>query len=130
MDSTHELILMGIAVASALVVIYFAHAMFITNGVLPADKEEKLKPWQRVVYNKYYVDEFYDAVIRKPLDAVSSVFYKFFDIKIIDAVVNGVGSTVTGIGSVVRQLQTGNIGFYVVSMVVGVVLILLFTFII
>ena len=37
-----------------------------------------MKPWQRVIYNKYYVDEFYDAVIRKPLDAISNAFYKFF----------------------------------------------------
>lgn len=125
-----EWMLMGIAVASALVVIYFAHSMFITNKVLPASSEEKMRPWQRLVYNKYYVDEFYDAVIRKPLDLISEAFYKFFDLKIIDAIVNGIGSAVTGIGSLVRQLQTGNIGFYVVGMVVGVVLILLFTFII
>lgn len=125
-----EWMLMGIAVASALVVIYFAHSMFITNKVLPASSEDKMRPWQKLVYNKYYVDEFYDAVIRKPLDLISEAFYKFFDLKIIDAIVNGIGSAVTGIGSLARQLQTGNIGFYVVGMVVGVVLILLFTFII
>jgi NADH-quinone oxidoreductase subunit L len=130
MSHDTEWMLMGIATASALVVIYFAHAMFITNKVLPASSEEKMRPWQRLVYNKYYVDEFYDAVIRKPLDLISDAFYRFFDLKIIDAMVNGVGDTVTGIGSVVRRLQTGNIGFYIVGMVVGVVLILLFTFII
>jgi NADH-quinone oxidoreductase subunit L len=130
MNHDTEWMLMGIATASALVVIYFAHAMFITNKVLPASSEEKMRPWQRIVYNKYYVDELYDAVIRKPLDVLSEAFYKFFDLKIIDAIVNGVGSAVTGTGSLIRQLQTGNIGFYVVGMVVGVVLILLFTFII
>ena len=130
MSHNTEWMLMGIATASALVVIYFTHAMFITNKVLPAESEDKMRPWQRLVYNKYYVDEIYDAVIRKPLDIISDAFYRFFDLKIIDAMVNGVGSAVTGVGSVVRQLQTGNIGFYIVGMVVGVVLILLFTFII
>ncbi len=125
-----EWTLMGIAVLSACAVIYFAHSMFITNRVLPVDSEEKLKPWQKLIANKYYVDEFYDAVIRKPLDIVSSAFYKFFDLQIIDGIVNSVGNAVTGIGSGIRLLQTGNIGFYIVSMVLGVVLILLFTFII
>lgn len=125
-----EWTLMGIAVASACAVIYFAHSMFIGNKVLPVSSEDKLKPWQKLVYNKYYVDEFYDAVIRKPLDLLSVAFHKFFDLQIIDGMVNAVGSAVTGIGSVVRLLQAGNIGFYVVSMVLGVVLILLFTFII
>jgi NADH-quinone oxidoreductase subunit L len=125
-----EWTLMGIAVLSACAVIYFAHAMFITNGVLPVNSEDKLKPWQKLVANKYYVDELYDAVIRKPLDLISEAFYKFLDLQIIDGIVNGVGSAVTGTGSLVRRLQTGNIGFYIVSMVLGVVLILLFTFII
>jgi NADH-quinone oxidoreductase subunit L len=104
--------------------------MFVTNRVLPVDSEDKLKPWQKLVANKYYVDEFYDAVIRKPLDVISVAFHKFFDLQIIDGLVNSIGSAVTGIGSGIRLLQTGNIGFYVVSMVLGVVLILLFTFII
>ena len=130
LEHNTEWMLMGLAVLAAVAVIYFAHAMFVTNGVLPADKEEKLKPWQKLVHNKYYVDEFYDAVIRKPLDLVSKALYKFFDTQLIDGLVNGVGSTVTGLGSMIRQLQTGNIGFYIVSMVLGVILILLFTFII
>ena len=124
-----EWTLMGLAVAAACAVIYFAHAMFITNGVLPIESEDKMKPWQKLVYNKYYVDELYDAIIRKPLDAISKVFYKFLDLQLIDGIVNSVGNAVKGTGSVIRLLQTGNIGFYIVSIVAGVVLILLFKFI-
>jgi NADH-quinone oxidoreductase subunit L len=89
-----------------------------------------MKPWQRVIYNKYYVDEIYDALIRKPLDFLSSAFHKFLDIQLIDGLVNGVGSSVKAIGSSVRYLQAGNIGFYIMSMAMGVVLILLLTFLI
>lgn len=130
LEHNTEWTLMGIAVLSAAAVIYFAYSMFITNGVLPEEKEEKLKPWQKLIYNKYYVDEFYNAVITKPLDILSKFFHKFMDNQVVDGIVNGVGTTVTGVGSLVRQLQTGNIGFYIVSMVLGVILILLFTFII
>ncbi len=125
-----EWMLMGLAVAGAAAVIYFTYLLFIKNRVLPAEKEEQLKPWQRVIYNKYYVDEFYDAVIRKPLDFLSTLFHKFIDNQVVDGIVNGIGSLVKGLGSVVRLVQTGNIGFYVMSMAMGVVFIILLTFLI
>lgn len=125
-----EWILMGLAVAGALAVIYFANMMYNKNKVLPAEKEEQLKPWQRLISNKYWIDELYDSVIRKPLDLLSEVFHKFLDIAMIDGIVNGVGMTVKGLGSGIRLLQQGNIGFYVVSMVLGAAFILLITFLI
>jgi len=130
MSHETEWTLMILAVSAALAVIYFTYLMFMKYKVKPADKEEQLRPWQRVIYNKYYVDELYDAVIRRPLDGLSKLFYKFFDTELIDGIVNGVGSTVKVIGSSVRYLQNGNIGFYLMSMVLGVVFIVLLTFLI
>lgn len=125
-----EWMLMGLAVAGALAAIYATYRVYMKSKVLPPEKEEHLKPWQRVLYNKYYVDELYDATIRKPLDALSSVFHKFFDLEVIDGIVNGVGRTVKAVGSSIRYFQAGNIGFYIMSMTLGVVLILLLTFLI
>jgi len=130
LDHNTEWMLMGIASAAAIVMIYFAYSMYVTNKVLPMANQDQMKWWQKLIYNKYYVDEIYDAVVRKPLDMLSTVFYKFIDLQVIDGIVNGVGAAVKGTGSAVRMLQTGNIGFYIVSMVLGVILILLFTFII
>jgi NADH-quinone oxidoreductase subunit L len=123
-----EWTLMGLAVASAAAVIFFAYTLYMKHKVLPVNKEEQLKKWQKVIYNKYYVDELYDMIIRKPLDAISTAFYKFFDLQIVDGIVNGVGTAVKSIGSVVRLAQQGNIGFYVISMVMGIVFIVLLTF--
>lgn len=125
-----EWMLMGLAVAGAVVTIYITYLVFMKSKVMPAEKEEQMKPWQRLIYNKYYVDEIYDALIRKPLDFMSSLFHKFFDMEIIDGIVNGVGGTVKAIGSSVRYFQAGNIGFYIMSMAMGVVLIILLTFLI
>ena len=55
--------------------------------------------------------------------------WKGFDVGFIDGIVNGVGSSVKFIGGSVRYFQNGNIGFYLMSMVMGVVLIVLLTFI-
>lgn len=123
-----EWTLMGLAVASAAAVIFFAYTLYMKHKVLPVEKEEQLKKWQKVIYNKYYVDEFYDVLIRKPLDAISTLFYKFLDLQVVDGIVNGVGTAVKSIGSVVRLAQQGNIGFYVISMVMGIVFIVLMTF--
>ncbi len=125
-----EWMLMGLAVASALAIIYFTYLLFMKNGVRPADREDQLKPWQKMIYNKYYVDEIYDALFRKPIDFLSNAFHKFLDVQFIDAIVNGVGKSVTAIGNTVRLLQNGSIGFYLVGMVMGVVLIILLTFLV
>jgi NADH-quinone oxidoreductase subunit L len=125
-----EWTLMILAVVAAASVIYFAYLVYIKNRVLPVNKEEQLKPWQRIIYNKYYVDEIYDFLIRKPLDVLSTGFHKFIDSQIIDGMVNGVGSFVKSAGSVIRLAQSGNISFYITGMVMGVVLIILLTFLV
>jgi NADH-quinone oxidoreductase subunit L len=125
-----EWMLMGLAVLSASAVIYFTYMLYIKHGVKPAEKESSLKSWQKLIYHKYYIDELYDAVIRKPLDFLSTTFHKLLDVQFIDGIVNGIGKSVTTIGSTVRLLQTGNISFYLLSMVMGVVLVILLTFLV
>ena len=121
---------MGVSVAVALVSAVVAYVMYVQKASVPAPDSQPKSALQGLVYNKYYVDEIYDAVIRKPLDVLSVAFHKFFDIQIIDGIVNGVGATVKGIGSGIRLIQTGNIGFYIISMVIGIVFIVLLTFLI
>jgi NADH-quinone oxidoreductase subunit L len=130
LNHTTEWTLMGLAVLGALSVIYFTYVLYMKHKVLPVSKEEELKPWQKLIYHKYYIDELYELVIRKPLDAISGLFYKILDIQLIDATVNGIGRAVKATGSSIRYLQNGNIGFYLMSMVMGVIFILLLTFLI
>lgn len=125
LNTPGELTLMGIAVAAAFAAIYFAHSLYRKNKVLPQETEAEMSPLQRTIYHKYYVDEFYDKVIRKPLDWLSDVFYKFFELKVVDGIVNGIGSAVNWCGSMIRYVQTGSIGFYVFAMSIAVVIILL-----
>jgi NADH-quinone oxidoreductase subunit L len=129
LNHTKEWMLMGIAVAAAGATIFFAYMVYIKNQILPEAKDENLKGIKKVIYNKYYVDEIYDMIITKPLNAMSDLFYKFFDKQVIDGLVNGLGSAVIGISSVVRKAQTGHIGVYIFSMVLGIILILFYSFI-
>ena len=129
LDHTKEWTLMSIAVISAVATIIFAYMIYIKNQILPEANDEKLTGIRKLIYHKYYVDEIYDAVIRKPLDILSEFFYKFIDNQIVNGIVDGVGSAVNGVSSVVRKAQTGHIGLYIFSMVVGIILILFYSFI-
>jgi NADH-quinone oxidoreductase subunit L len=121
-----EWTLMFLAIAAAAASIYVAHQLFIKKKMLPAESESEMKVLPRTIYNKYYVDEFYDMLIRKPLDGISKAFYRFFDTKLIDGIVEGVGVMVNWISSGVRQVQTGHIGLYIMIMVLGIITILFF----
>jgi len=68
----------------------------------------------------------YDAIIRKPLDALSVFFYKVVDRMGIDGIVNGLGKGTVDASKGLRLLQTGNVGFYIFMMVVGIISILMY----
>lgn len=121
-----EWLLMGIATAVALSTIWFAYNMFIKHKVLPVNKEEDLNGIQKLVYNKYKVDELYESVITKPLNLLSEAAHKFFDLQIVDGIVNGIGQATDWCAGLVRQLQTGKIGFYLFAMVFSIIAILFF----
>ena len=79
----------------------------------------------RLLLNKYYVDELYDAAIVQPIKLLSTgVLWKGVDAALIDGTVNGVGQAVQGTSAVLRRLQTGSVRAYAASLFLGVVLIL------
>lgn len=129
-EKNHEMVLMAIAVAGALVCIYIAYQAYVKRNVVPVDDEKEMGKFQRIVYNKYYVDEIYDAVIRRPLDWISGAVYRYIEVPIIDGAVNGAGSATKWVGSMARYLQSGKVGFYLLAMVVSIVVVFLVKFII
>lgn len=120
-----EWIIMGLTICAFAAAWYFTRQVYKVNKVRPADSEDKLQKWERVIYHKYFVDELYDRVFRKPVDEISRGL-RWIDVEIVDQLVNGVGVSVRWAGGVIRQLQTGNIGFYIFGMVIGIILIIYF----
>ena len=78
----------------------------------------------KVLANKWYVDEFYNAIVIKPLDLLAQ-FLVFFEKNIIDGIVNGVGRLVKYGSRQLRLLQSGQVGGYVLLMVVGIIVLFL-----
>lgn len=80
---------------------------------------------QKLVANKFYVDEIYNTFIVQPIKNVSHfLLWKLFDSGIIDGIVNGVAALIRFIGGMLRRLQTGLVQVYIVSMVIGIVIFL------
>ncbi|HTL83216.1 MAG TPA: NADH-quinone oxidoreductase subunit L [Bacteroidia bacterium] len=125
MSHAEEVRLMVIAVVAAAAAIYFAYSMYVKNEILPKENESEMSTVQRTIFNKYYVDEFYDAIIRKPLDWCSDKLYRFFELRVVDGFVNFIGTSVRWTSSVARYAQSGNVDFYVFAMVIAVIAILL-----
>ena len=74
----------------------------------------------RLLLNKYYVDEVYDAAVVEPIRVASQeALWRGVDIGVIDGAVNGTGSLVAGGSGVLRRLQTGSVRAYAGAMFVG-----------
>jgi NADH-quinone oxidoreductase subunit L len=79
----------------------------------------------RLLLQKYYVDEIYDATIVQPIRIVSQEgLWKIVDVRAIDGTVNLVGRVVEGSSQELRRTQTGSVRAYAASLFLGVVLIL------
>jgi NADH-quinone oxidoreductase subunit L len=114
-----ELILSGVAVAAATVGLMVAWRMYSKGAQRP-----KLEGAYKVLYNKYYVDELYHAVVVGPLIWLSrNVLWKVIDDGIIDGAVNGIASVSSAIGDTVRHTQSGNTRSYAVWVLIGALVV-------
>ena len=87
--------------------------------------------WQppRLLENKYYVDEVYDAAVVEPIKVGSTnVLWKIIDQEFIDGMVHGAAYLASGLGSALRFLQSGLARAYVAIVVLGA-LVLIYYFI-
>lgn len=122
-----EMALMGISVTAAVVALIYAYIRYIKNAHVPVADGEERPALASLSYHKFYIDELYDIIIRKPLDALSVFFYKVVEKLGIDGLVNGLGSGTVETSKGLRLLQAGNVGFYIFMMVIGIVAILVYS---
>ncbi len=120
-----ELALMGVSSLIALAGIGLATYLWLKHKEIPARLAAQYPGVHRLLLNKYYVDEVYDATIIQPIKVVSTEgLWRGFDVKVIDGAVNGAGYLVSGVSIVLRLLQNGSVKTYAASMFVGAVAIL------
>ncbi|HAO47398.1 MAG TPA: NADH-quinone oxidoreductase subunit L [Chitinophagaceae bacterium] len=119
LSHSQEYMLMGISVAAALVALLYAWNKF--SQYQKTDKEET--GLGKVLENKWYVDELYDSIIVKPVLAIGKYFNNVVEKKGIDGFVNGIGKAVNYSSRQIRLLQSGQVGAYVLMMVLGILIL-------
>jgi len=124
-----EMLLMCVSVCAAVLAIIYAYIKYNKNATVPVSDQEERSFLANLSYHKFYVDEIYDTLIRKPLDILSGFFYHVIERMGIDGLVNGIGDAPVEASKGLRLLQTGNVGFYIFMMVIGIIAILVYSFI-
>jgi NADH-quinone oxidoreductase subunit L len=145
-------ILMIVSTVVALSGIYLAYAMYYKKSISPEKLKTKFAFVYKVLYNKYYFDELYHAIIVNPIMKLSNILFvkldvgvvdwlvngtgsftvflsdvkEWFDSHIVDGTVNGLAHVTRGMGSGLRRIQTGQVQNYAFVIFFGLVLIILF----
>ena len=125
---TTEYTLMAIAVLGGIIGIALAYSKYIKQSYVPVD-DDKISGFSKVLYNKFYVDEFYTAIIVKPINKLA----RFFRDKVettISGFISGLGNITKSLGFAGQEVQNGSVGLYLFSFVIGVVSILIYLFLV
>ncbi|WP_276500964.1 NADH-quinone oxidoreductase subunit L [Terrimonas pollutisoli] len=118
-----EWMLTGVSTTLIVITILFAWNKFSKKPDI-----EDATGFGKVLADKWYVDELYEKVIVNPLDKLALFFKNIFEKNVVDGIVNGVGRAVNYGSRQLRLLQSGQVGSYVLLMVLGMVLFFVFQF--
>jgi len=124
-EAALEVTLMGVSSAIAIGGIVLAAFIWLKRRSIADAMAQRFSGLHRLLINKYYVDEVYDATIVTPIHMVSrDALWRGFDVRVVDGAVNGTAAIVSAGSSLLRRLQTGSVRAYASSMFVGVIVIL------
>ncbi|HZE18719.1 MAG TPA: NADH-quinone oxidoreductase subunit L, partial [Candidatus Angelobacter sp.] len=91
---------------------------------IPRRLAEQTRGIYKALFNKYWVDEAYDALIVQPLYRWSVKLWEDFDDAVIDGAVNGVGRMIQGGSGLLRQAQVGYVQVYALILTLGAVVVI------
>jgi NADH-quinone oxidoreductase subunit L len=141
-----SIILMLISFIIASSGIGLAYLMYVRGSISPVRMAERFRPIYKFLFNKWYFDEFYMAVIVNPTYWLSEHMFKFdqliidgavngagkltlllswlnerFDTIVVDGAVNGAGYMSMLFGRNIRRIQTGQLQTYALVVFLGAV---------
>jgi NADH-quinone oxidoreductase subunit L len=123
---SHEggLAVMAMSLAVAGAGILLAYLCYLKFPKLPEGLAAHYSGLYRVLVNKYYIDEFYNWLVVRPIKRGSErILWQAIDVAAIDELmVNGSAQLTTGAGSLLRRIQSGNLRSYAAWMLLGAVL--------
>jgi len=112
------------ALVMALAGIVIAFRYYLQEPGRPEAMAARYPTLYRALLYKYWVDELYEKAVVHPISSAARALSTSCDANMIDGSVNGIASLVGRAGGVLRRLQTGHVPTYVLSILVGVVVLL------
>ena len=126
MSHSTEIGLIAVSLTLLSLVILFAYRTFVKKSFVPAADGVPISFFNRVITNKFYIDEIYTYIFEKPLGFLSDFFFNKIENKVLDPAVDELGVATARLGTVLRKLQQGNMSFYLFAMVAGILLFIVF----
>jgi NADH-quinone oxidoreductase subunit L len=125
-SSSLEYGLVGLAVLIAIGGIALAKVRLRPESLVPKRESPPEHGFEKVLEEKYYVDEIYDAAIVQPVVKVSrGLLWRGVDVGLIDGLgVTGSSWLARFVGFIGSELQSGQLGTYAWVLVVGVLAVL------
>jgi NADH-quinone oxidoreductase subunit L len=120
-DKGQEIMMMAIVAILVIITIIIAWRKFAKYK----QTTEETSGFGKVLENKWYVDELYDSVVVQPLNGFAGFLKGGIEKSVIDGVVNGVGRFVQYSARQLRLLQSGQVGNYILFMVLSIVVLFL-----
>jgi NADH-quinone oxidoreductase subunit L len=115
-----------VSVAAGLLGIALAYLFYVVAPSIPESLASTFHGLYTLIYNKYFVDEFYDStVITTTVDGSRTLLWRGADATVIDGAVNGVGRTARAVGGILKLAQSGYIRSYAAWVVAGSIAIIL-----
>ena len=109
----------------ALAGIVVAWFLFLKRPDIPASMANSMRGLYRLLLNKYYLDDIYQAVFATGARKLGTFFWKLGDVTIIDGIlVNGTAKVIGWGSSVLRRIQSGYVYHYAFMMIIGVFVLL------
>lgn len=125
---TFEYVLIFTSIVVLAIIIYATRNYYVVKGTLPESDAEG-KGIARILSRKYFVDELYAMLFRKPLDVISGLGYRFVELGIITKTVDGIQEGINTAANGLRYLQTGRAGSYLFIMVIGFLALMIYAII-
>lgn len=119
-----EWVLILISVAVALSGIYIAYVFYLKSPQTPHHLVRRFPGVYKLLANKYYVDEIYQAAFVHTTIRGAETVYERFDLGVIDGAINETGKTMGLVGRLLSLLQSGLIKDYALVFILGVVIFL------
>jgi NADH-quinone oxidoreductase subunit L len=125
LSHSQEYLMMGVVTLLIVLVIGFAVKSYRNYNNASETEETGLG---KVLMNKWYVDEFYNAIIVNPLNALAGLLKNVVEKSGIDGAVNGVGKLVAYGSRQMRLIQSGQVASYLLVMVLSMVVFFIIWF--